>query len=521
MDGTALGVLLAALCTWPGAAILHTHQKLESAIPTDKCSWELQLKDIDILIYGSTGYMGSRIAEHFLKLGGDLRVGIAARNTGKLHAQLNGLKRGGLHPASLTSVSVGALGNATALLSMAQRARIIVSAAGPYQRLGGEALVVQAMRACAHYIDISIEAVWRAGVLRAYDEAAKRRGLVIVQGAGFVSTATDIIALHVAKSMEADGSGPPDEVYVSVTKMNGLPTGGALASIPKEDADVKDPYLLAPEATEAQRVDATLEGHKSYGHNDDLKKKVYFYPGARVEPLLLRRTMVAEYPDHPVSVKLAATDDLFSNLLQFYKDTTSKRGRQSVSTPKPGEGPPQWLIEDGSFALEAVAMRKQPPKRTRVILRGTHDPGVTGTVQFTSTLALTLLENGPYRGEVGYLTPARVVDPGPFIQRLRRIMLAGNVRWLHIAHGFEKGDQGVQGVAKGDPGGVGMKVPPGEEELEPVPEEEVPVLRAYQQERLAASVRSMEGMPFDILDELMPQPGGEDGGDRGEGVGPA
>merc|ERR1719221_1699417 len=110
-------------------------------------------------------------------------------------------------------------------------------------------------------------------MMNKYNDAASSRGVAIVQSAGFMSLVSDFLSLSAARDLAKDGKGPPDTIFIDVQKMNGGLTGGA--SKANIDKDLKDPYILVPQASPAQKIDKKLEGFSEYGWNEMFQKKRY------------------------------------------------------------------------------------------------------------------------------------------------------------------------------------------------------------------------------------------------------
>merc|ERR1719210_1567985 len=82
----------------------------------------------------------------------------------------------------------------------------------------------------------------------------------------------------------------------------------------------------------------------------------------------------------------------------------------SPMMPGTHTGLPQWMLNEGAFGAEAWSIRKKDGRAARVKLAGMGDPAFVGSARMTSELAISLAINGPFKGRVGYLSPAQVVD---------------------------------------------------------------------------------------------------------------
>merc|ERR1712079_819467 len=173
----------------------------------------------------------------------------------------------GSNNPNLESIVVG-LKNAAGLLRMAKRARTILNFAGPYEKIGSEALIRAALEGCAHYVDISTETFWKAEMLNKYASTADARGVALVQSAGFASLAADFLAMSAIQDVVKAQQEPPSNVMVVWTRYNDGLSGGQSASAQYEllrHGHVNDPYILAPETAEYKKVDWTVDGMEEYG----------------------------------------------------------------------------------------------------------------------------------------------------------------------------------------------------------------------------------------------------------------
>ncbi|HEY2292826.1 MAG TPA: saccharopine dehydrogenase NADP-binding domain-containing protein [Thermoanaerobaculia bacterium] len=140
------------------------------------------------MIYGATGYTGQLLASRSLARG--LSPLLAGRDEARLRRLAEPL--GFAHRAAR-------LDDAAALARLLRGVRLVLNAAGPFADTAGP-LVAACLATGAHYLDVTGEpAVFAA--LRSRDGAARRRGVMLLPGAGFVVVATDCLAAHVARRL--------------------------------------------------------------------------------------------------------------------------------------------------------------------------------------------------------------------------------------------------------------------------------------------------------------------------------
>ena len=139
---------------------------------------------MSLVVYGASGYTGRLILAEARARGLDV---VAA---GRSRERLAGLG---------APVRVAAADNPEALAVAFAGARVVINAAGPFH-LTAAAVLAACIRAGAHYLDVGGEGpVFEA--LTRYDEPARRAGVMVMPGAGYVMAASDALAAHVARRL--------------------------------------------------------------------------------------------------------------------------------------------------------------------------------------------------------------------------------------------------------------------------------------------------------------------------------
>jgi short subunit dehydrogenase-like uncharacterized protein len=148
------------------------------------------------LIYGATGHTGQLLAARAREIG--LRVVLAARERSRLEAVAG---------TSGEKLIVVDLQDPDRLDDAVKQAKVVINAAGPFGDTV-EPILRSCLRAGTHYLDVSGEL---HGFMTAasFDHEARRRGIMVMPGAGFGIIATDSLA-----RMAADRS--PDALYLRV-----------------------------------------------------------------------------------------------------------------------------------------------------------------------------------------------------------------------------------------------------------------------------------------------------------------
>jgi len=140
------------------------------------------------MIYGATGYTGRLVVEEAVRRG--LSPVLAGRDPARLSRLAGPL---GLEHRAVPLYDPPRL--ARALAGM----RAVLNAAGPFAATAAP-LAAACLAAPTHYLDLSGEiAVFAA--LRRLDGEARRRGVLLLPGAGFVVAPSDCLAAHVARRL--------------------------------------------------------------------------------------------------------------------------------------------------------------------------------------------------------------------------------------------------------------------------------------------------------------------------------
>jgi short subunit dehydrogenase-like uncharacterized protein len=140
------------------------------------------------MIYGATGHTGQLLASR------SLARGLSPLLAGRDEAQLRRLAT----PLDF-EYRAARLDDPAALVRLLRGVRLVLNAAGPFVATAGP-LVAACLATGTHYLDVTGEpAVFAA--LRQRDGDARRRGVMLLPGAGFVVVATDCLAAHVARRL--------------------------------------------------------------------------------------------------------------------------------------------------------------------------------------------------------------------------------------------------------------------------------------------------------------------------------
>src|SRR4051794_32667119 len=206
-------------------------------------------RELDIVLYGATGFVGKLTAQYLAKAGGTARIALAGRSAERLLAVREALgdaaKEWPLITADASSPS--------SLNDMAARARVVVTTVGPYTKYGLP-LVAACAAAGTDYADLTGETMFIRESIDTYHEQAVDTGARIVHSCGFDSVPSDLSVYALFDRARRDGAGQLGETNFVMRAMAGGVSGGTVASMievmsvmsadPAARRLMNDPYTL-------------------------------------------------------------------------------------------------------------------------------------------------------------------------------------------------------------------------------------------------------------------------------------
>ena len=198
-------------------------------------------KDIDIIVYGATGFTGKLCVEYLASKERFTKWAIAGRNQEKLKTVADEL-------CPEVEILIADSDDEDALDRLTQRAKVVLSTAGPFHRYGSK-LVASCVKNNTHYVDITGENFWVKGLIDKHHDEASKKGVRIIPSCGYDSIPSDLGSLHCVQSMNK-----PIKRIEAFHTMKGEASGGTLETMfSLADLDLGkslfDPFLLNPEGT--------------------------------------------------------------------------------------------------------------------------------------------------------------------------------------------------------------------------------------------------------------------------------
>lgn len=184
-------------------------------------------REFDIVLYGASGFSGRLTAEYLAHVGSPARIALAGRCSGRLSAV-----RRRLGPiAQDWPLIVADASQPSTLAAMAARARVVLTAVGPYTRYGLP-LVAACAAAGTDYADLTGELMFARNSIDLYHRRAADTGARIVLSSGFDSIPSDLNVYQLHRRAVADGAGQLcDTTLVLQSFRQSAASGGTIASM--------------------------------------------------------------------------------------------------------------------------------------------------------------------------------------------------------------------------------------------------------------------------------------------------
>jgi short subunit dehydrogenase-like uncharacterized protein len=212
-----------------------------------------RVRDLDIVVYGATGFVGALVARHLDEAAPEgTRIALAGRSEKKLVAVREGLGE----RARDWPLLVAEAHDREALEKIAGAAHVVITTVGPYAKYG-RALVAACAHAGTDYVDLCGEALFVRESIDTNHEIASSTGARVVHSCGFDSIPSDINVHLLHEKVRADGAGELAATTAVLTKLRGGVSGGTIDSVRQQIDTAKkdraarrlllDPYTLSPD----------------------------------------------------------------------------------------------------------------------------------------------------------------------------------------------------------------------------------------------------------------------------------
>ena len=366
-------------------------------------------RDLDIIVYGATGFTGRLVAEylaHQYKGRKDApKWAMAGRSLAKL-AEVRDL----IGAPEDTPLIVADASDPASLDAMAARTKVVLTTVGPYQ-LYGDALVAACVRAGTAYADLCGEPGWMREMIDAHQDAAKASGARITFSCGFDSIPFDLGVLFLqAEAVKRHGK-PAPRVKGRVRKMAGGASGGTIASLTETlKAVAKKPSL----ALLLKSSFALTPGFEGPSQPTGLIPEYDAATGTWTAPFVMAAINTKNVHrtnfllDHPWGEDLVYDEMVMTTIGDAGKaiaEAMAKANPFGDSKLQPGEGPSKEEREKGFYDILFIG---EYPDGTaiRASVEGDRDPGYGSTSKMLAETGMALIEN---KGDGGVWTPGALL----------------------------------------------------------------------------------------------------------------
>ena len=384
-------------------------------------------KDIDIIIYGATGFTGKLCVKYFQSLDTTVTWAMAGRNLIKLEKVAK-------ENQTNVEILIADSDDEKALDNLTSRARVILSTTGPFHRYGSK-LVASCVKNDTHYVDITGENFWVKGLIEKHHKEASAKGIRIIPSCGFDSIPSDLGTFFAAKALSQ-----PIKRIESFHSYQGGASGGTLEtmfSMGELDLgdDLTDPFLLNPEDSYSNKQKQLSSDRVGIAKKSEINAWSGPFIMATANTRVVRRTEALlalrqesygadfTYQEHAFHKSLfSAVKSLVLTGLSVLVLLSPLKRLVKPFLPKPGEGPSESVQENGWFDCKYIVETEEGTKKV-FNMSGKGDPGYKVTSKLVSECALCLIEDlerlpgGPEYG--GVLTSAAGLG-SPLITRLKK-----------------------------------------------------------------------------------------------------
>tara|TARA_B100000073_G_scaffold258804_1_gene218712 strand:+ start:99 stop:1286 length:1188 start_codon:yes stop_codon:yes gene_type:complete len=384
-------------------------------------------KDIDIIIYGATGFTGKLCVKYFQSLDTTVTWAMAGRNLIKLEKVAK-------ENQTNVEILIADSDDEKALDNLTSRARVILSTTGPFHRYGSK-LVASCIKNHTHYVDITGENFWVKGLIEKHHKEASAKGIRIIPSCGFDSIPSDLGTFFAAKALSQ-----PIKRIESFHSYQGGASGGTLEtmfSMGELDLgdDLTDPFLLNPEDSYSNKQKQLSSDRVGIAKKPEINAWSGPFIMATANTRVVRRTEALlalrqesygadfTYQEHAFHKSwFSAVKSLVLTGLSVLVLLSPLKRLVKPFLPKPGEGPSESVQENGWFDCKYIVETEEGTKKV-FNMSGKGDPGYKVTSKLVSECALCLIEDlerlpgGPEYG--GVLTSAAGLG-SPLITRLKK-----------------------------------------------------------------------------------------------------
>lgn len=377
-------------------------------------------RELDIIVYGATGYTGRLVCEYLNNqygVNGEVKWAMAGRSQDKIDSVREEM---GI-PADVPTIVADA-NDLTSIKTMVENTKVLLTTVGPYQLYGSD-VVAACAKAGTDYVDLCGEPAWMHEMIAKHQADAEASGARIVFSCGFDSVPFDLGAYFLQEKSKEKFGAPMPRIKGRVRAMKGTFSGGTLASFkatmaaaakqPEMMKVLGNPFALTPGFTGAAQPSGT-----SPSYDEDLNSWSAPFVMATINTKNIHRSnflLGHEYGENFVYDEMMLTGPGEKG------EATAKAvaaDKSMANDPrKPGEGPSKEERENGYYDVLFVGSNDKG-ESIKVSVKGDKDPGYGSTSKMIAESAVCLVKN-PDAASGGIWTPASAMG-SLLIDRLQK-----------------------------------------------------------------------------------------------------
>ena len=355
---------------------------------------KLMNKKFDIIVYGATGFTGSLCVKYLKKNYPELSWAVAGRNKEKLSLLCKKVGTG-------CQIFVADANDSSALDSITQKTKVVLSTAGPFHRYGSK-LVASCVKNSTHYVDITGENFWVKQMIDQHHLAAKKKGIRIVPSCGYDSIPSDLGCFFSASSF-----GKEVASIHSFHTMKGEPSGGTIETMfsSRFETGLFGRFALNPELSVSSKQKELTTDRVSVKKNSTISAWTGPFIMAMANTRVVRRgaALLEElgegygkdfvYKEHAYYSR--ATTAYITTMFLGFVGLVIATPLNRLVRPflrKPGQGPNQKAMDEGFFRCKFV-VKGSGGEQKIYESRGSGDPGYKVTSKLVCESAISLLED--------------------------------------------------------------------------------------------------------------------------------
>ena len=364
-------------------------------------------RELDIVVYGATGFTGRLVAEYLNNTYGvnqDVNWAMAGRSLDKLVSVRDEM---GIDLAVPLIVADGS--DVQSINTMVDRASVVLTTVGPYQLYGNELVAACAERG-TDYVDLCGEPAWMHKMIADHSAAAEKSGARIIFSCGFDSIPFDLGVLFLQNYAKKTLGSTVSRVKGRVRSMKGTFSGGTLASFRATMAAagkdrnligvLRNPFSLTPGF---EGADQPLGNKPEFDTSIDSWVAPFVMASINTKNIHRSNMLMGHmYGEDFVYDEMLVTGP--GDRGEAVAKAVAEDNSMANDPRKPGEGPSKEERETGFYDVLMVGEHSDG-RSVRISVKGDKDPGYGSTSKMIAESAVCLVKN-PDLASGGIWTPA-------------------------------------------------------------------------------------------------------------------